>query len=126
VELALILPVLLVAALGCTDLGRFAYSYIAVVNAARAGAGYGMMNTYTPATQSTWTANVQQAAVDEMSGQTGFNSSNLSSTVTTVDEGSGDTRILVTSSYTFNTIISWPGIPSSLTLKWTAATRKIR
>jgi Flp pilus assembly protein TadG len=37
-ELAMILPLMLILVLGCVDFGRFAYSYIAVTNAARAGA----------------------------------------------------------------------------------------
>ena len=37
VEFALILPLLMTIVLGCVDYGRFAYDYIAVTNAARAG-----------------------------------------------------------------------------------------
>src|SRR2546423_13511130 len=40
VELAVLLPVLTTIVLGCVDFGRFAYNYIAVTNAARAGAAY--------------------------------------------------------------------------------------
>src|SRR4051812_15256262 len=125
-EFALVLPLLMSVVLGCCDLGRFAYNYIAVTNAARAGAGYAMMNTYTAGTQSSYLAKIQQAAQDEMTGQTGFNSASLTTTVTLIDEGSGDLRVQVLASYPFQTLIPWPGIPSSLTLQRTVALRKIR
>src|SRR5438034_6510408 len=84
VELAILLPVLVLIVLGCIDFGRFAYNYIAVTNAARAGAAYGMMNNYTSSTLSNWTGNnnanpttgITQAARHEMTNQAG--SSNVS------------------------------------------------
>ena len=53
VEFAVILPLLVTIVLGCVDFGRFAYNYIALTNAARAGAAFGCMNVYTTATQAT-------------------------------------------------------------------------
>lgn len=44
VEYALILPIFLIFALFITDLGRAAYSYSVVYNAAREGARYGSIN----------------------------------------------------------------------------------
>ena len=44
VEFALILPLLVTIIFACIDLGRFAHTYIAVTNAARAGAGFGSSN----------------------------------------------------------------------------------
>jgi Flp pilus assembly protein TadG len=126
VELAMIVPVMLTVALACVDLGRFAYNFIAVSNAARAGAGYAMMNTYTAATQSAYLSKVQQAVTDEMTGQTGFNSANLTVNVSLINEGSGDTRVQVAASYPFQTVVTWPGIPHNLTLQRTVAMRKIR
>ncbi len=46
VELALVLPLLLLLALGVGFVGRVFYHSIIVNNAARAGAGYGMRNRY--------------------------------------------------------------------------------
>src|SRR5262245_51604636 len=43
-ELAVILPLFITIVLGCVDFGRFAYTYIAVSNAARAAAAWEMMN----------------------------------------------------------------------------------
>jgi Flp pilus assembly protein TadG len=44
VELSLLLPILLVVALGAVDLGRVYFAYVAVVNAAREGAFYAALN----------------------------------------------------------------------------------
>ena len=77
VEFALILPLLMTIVLGCVDYGRFAYDYIAVTNAARAGASYAIMNNYSPSTLATWQTGVRQAARDEMALQSGYVSGNL-------------------------------------------------
>src|SRR5437868_5776563 len=45
-ELALVLPLLILLALGCVDFGRYAYYSIAVQNAARTAAEYAIMNPY--------------------------------------------------------------------------------
>ena len=45
-ELAIITPVFLLTVLGCIDCGRFVNASIAVTNAARAGAGVGIMSRY--------------------------------------------------------------------------------
>ena len=45
-ELAIIMPVFLLMVLGCIDCGRFVNTSIAVTNAARAGAGVGIMSRY--------------------------------------------------------------------------------
>lgn len=130
-EAALILPVLTMVVLGCVDFGRFAYTYIAVKNAARAGAAYGIMNNYTTGEVATWQNQIQEAARDEMEGQTGYVRANL----TTISEGvpemtggqpNGYRRVRVAARYPFTTIVPWPGIPSSLTLQGRIEIRAIR
>jgi Flp pilus assembly protein TadG len=116
-ELAVILPLLITIVLGCVDFGRFAYTYIAVTNAARAGATWGMMNPVSP----TWQSSVQQVAQAEMSSQPGFQSSDWTANVSTPVSLAGGTQgFTVTASYVFNTIVTWNvsgyGIPSALTL----------
>jgi Flp pilus assembly protein TadG len=126
-EMALILPAIMLLVIGCVDLGRFAYHYIAVGNAARAGAGYGIMNNFNTSTQTTWTGKIQQAAIDEMTGQTSFQSNQLSVSVNTADDlGNGDLRVQVSASYPFSTIVTWPGIPRPMTLTRTVSMRHIR
>src|SRR5262245_6480058 len=101
-ELAIILPLFMTIVLGCVDFGRFAYTYIAVSNAARAAAAREMMNP--PGNMSSpttaWQNWIKQAATDEMSLQPGFQSGSLTTTVATPTSETGGTwRFTVTSSY---------------------------
>src|SRR5262245_46480555 len=73
-EFAFILPLLSLILLACVDLGRFAYSYIAVTNAADAGASYASVNPYTDATTTSWMTAVRQAVLNEMGD---FNSGSI-------------------------------------------------
>jgi Flp pilus assembly protein TadG len=125
-ELALVLPLLTIIVLGCVDFGRFAYTYIAVTNAARAGAAFGCMNTYTSTTLGLWQAGVRQAAVDEMTGQTGFTPGQLAVTIATTAEANDLWRVQVTAAYPFATLVTWPGLPSTVTLRRTVVLRAIR
>lgn len=130
-ELALILPVLMLIVLGCVDFGRFAYDLIAVTNAARAGASYGIMNNYSSSTLASWKASVMAAARAEMAGQDGYSADKI--TVTVPDptaDASGLRRVDVTVSYQFKTLVNWnwPGlaIPQDSTLTRSAELRLIR
>jgi Flp pilus assembly protein TadG len=125
-ELAFILPVLVMIVLGCVDFGRFLYTYIAVTNAARAGAGYGSVNAYTTSTYGTWQTDIRSAVIDELSGVYGFDSGDLTVTSTGVTESSGYWRAQVQVQYPFETLVSWPSIPSSITMQRTAVMRGIR
>ena len=72
VELAVIMPVFLLLTLGFVDFGRFAYAYIAVTNAARAGAGAGITSDYPDTDPSTgqalsnWNMKICNAVADEL------------------------------------------------------------
>jgi Flp pilus assembly protein TadG len=135
-ELAIILPLLVTITLACIDFGRFAYSYIALTNAARAGASYAMMNNYSTSTFGTWVAGITAAAQQEMTGQIGYTQTNLtvSSPAATsdviVDGATGLRRVAVTVSYPFHTMISWAFggyfVPSSMTMQRTVVVRLIR
>src|SRR5438046_9117763 len=123
VEFLLILPLLLALVLGCIDFGRFAYTYIAVANAARAGAGYGIMNPYLPSDQPAWATQIQETARDEMNQQIGYVRTSLAVTATAIPEKdaggtlTGRQRVRVDASYPFQTLIPWPFLPSSVTLR---------
>jgi Flp pilus assembly protein TadG len=121
-----ILVLLITIVLGCVDFGRFSYYYIAVTNGARAGAGFGSVNTYTTATYPAWQAQVKQAVIDEMSGTYGFDASRLTVTTSVVHDSTTLWRAQVVVSYPFSTVIDWPGIPHSLTLQRQVAMRNVR
>jgi len=132
-ELAIILPLFVTIVLGCVDFGRFAYTYIAVSNAARAAAAWEMLNPPSSMTSppAGWTAQVQQVATDEMSLQPGFQSSSLTTTVAKpTSEAGGTWRFTVTASYPFQTLVNWNlsgyGIPNNITLQQSVTMRGIR
>jgi Flp pilus assembly protein TadG len=119
VELALILPLFLLLVLGCIDFGRFAYTFIAVTNAARAGAGVGVMSQYPDPVAGTgqglanWQRSVCNAVADELGmtedfspsgsgGSNGYvNSQGLYVNATRFAESGGLWRAQVTARYPF-------------------------
>jgi Flp pilus assembly protein TadG len=128
-ELGLVLPLLMMIVLGAIDFGRFAYAYIAVTNAARAGAGFGILHPYTATSESTWRANVRSAAVDELrtviDGST-FTDDDVTVTTSRVIESDGLQRITVTVAFPFQTLVPWPGIPNRVPLTRPIVMRVIR
>jgi Flp pilus assembly protein TadG len=130
-ELALILPLLVTLVLAAVDYGRFVSLYISLANAARAGAQYGAMNNFSSSTQSTWTGNVQAAAVNEISGQySGFSSSNVTVTPSATFDANGVRNVTVTATYPFTTLINWQwtglGLPHTMTISQQAQLPMIR
>jgi Flp pilus assembly protein TadG len=126
VEFVVIVPLLVTLVLGCVDFGRFAYSYIALTNAARAAAANAIMNSYLAADQATWTARVQQAARDEMNQQTGYVAANLVVQTSSFTDANGLRRVQITASYPFQMISPWPSLPNNVTLQTTIQMRAIR
>jgi len=114
-ELAVMLPFLGYIFLVAIDYGRVFYFGVAVENAARAGALYGSLD----AAHSNDTTGIQQAAQGD--------ATNLSPlptiTSTKVTDADGNPEVQVTASYTFKTVVSWPGIPTTVNLTRTVAMR---
>src|SRR5574340_571234 len=77
VEFAIILPVLITIVLGCVDFGRFAYTYIAVTNAARVGAGLASCKPYSTDARPQWEAEIRAAVAGELQGMPGFDPARL-------------------------------------------------
>jgi Flp pilus assembly protein TadG len=142
-EVALLLPMLLILALGVIDMGRYAFLSILVGNAARAGAGYGAQSL----PLSVDTSGIQTAADNDFQNN-GQNVSGLTvtssvacgcdndgtvtaavcSTVTNPSAGTcaaGHWVVMesVTTSGTFNALFGYPGIPKSITVTKTATLR---
>jgi Flp pilus assembly protein TadG len=111
-EFVFLLPVLLSLMLLTVDFGRFAHTYIAVSNAARAGASIGSFNAATPASKPLWDAAIQQAVTDEFETNTWFDVGNLVvAAPVLIDEGNGLRRVQVDVTYPFQTLINWPYLP---------------
>jgi Flp pilus assembly protein TadG len=127
-ELAFVLPILILLAVGCVDYGRYAYYSVGVQNAARAGAEYAAMNPYSTSGQAAWTNGVIQAAQDEMTNQTGYIPAALSVTPSVkIEKSTGLPIITVATTYTgFTSAVNWPGIPQNPTLSASVVIRSIR
>jgi hypothetical protein len=117
----------------CVDLGRFAQTYIAVTNAARAGAGVASSNPVTPLTKPLWDMAVRDAVEDELTEGDGSERFDLNLLTIDppliIDEGGGLRRVRIEVSYPFQTLINWPFLPGyndTLTLRKVVVMRSIR
>lgn len=108
VELAILLPLLLVMLFGAGDFARGITAYIQLGNMAREGAHFGSMNT----ANATNTAGITQAALNESGGTIyGVAPTVTSSTGNDGFNGSGGnalTYVRVTVTYQFTPLFSFP------------------
>jgi len=147
VELAFLLPALILLLLGVIEIGRYAYISILVGNAARAGTAYGAQSLVTSAD----TTGITAAAVADFNNN-GQDPTTLqvpaANQVTTCGcDSSGSivtancdpqinpsagtctggahwvVTLAVTASGTFSSLFSYPGIPSPLTISRTSSMR---
>jgi Flp pilus assembly protein TadG len=140
VELALLVPVLLLLVLGIVEMGRYTYLSILLGNAAESGALYGAQSL----AQSADTTGIQNAAqADFQNGQslpgltvTSTNACGCDSGGTTTSAACGGTitagtcavghwvvTVQVTATGNFSSLFRYPGIPASLTVSRTATLR---
>jgi Flp pilus assembly protein TadG len=126
VEMAIVLPVLLLLALACADFGRVVHGFVTVANAARCGAEYGSMHKFTAFTESSWQTQVRQAVRDEMEGLAGFEPAELQVKVTTTTDEDDLFRASVEVVYPFRMVVNWPALPAATTLRHTVLMRQIR
>lgn len=131
VEMAVIAPLLLLLFLGVADFGRAFYTAITLSHAARAGAQFGSFSL----AKSGNTSGMNQAATQEAQniGAIGVTSQrfcqcNGGASVNCVTGrcsayGPPQVFVRVTATKTFNTAISYPGIPSTMNLSRTAVMR---
>ena len=128
-EIAVILPVLILLVLGVAEYGRVYFTGITVANAALAGAEYGAQSEGTGDA-----ALIQQVARDDAGDQTLVVTSGRicrcpgTDTVpctTTCASGSGNPQFFVnvTASKSLALILRYPGIPATIQVSRTAAFR---
>ena len=139
-ELAFLVPVLLLVALGVIEVGRYAYIGILVGNAARAGTAYGTQSL----PQSVDTVGITTAADNDFQNN-GQNVSSLTVTAAvscgcdstgtvaaaactgagagTCASGHWVVILSVTASGTFSSLFNYPGIPASITVSRTSSMR---
>ncbi|MGH7973648.1 MAG: TadE/TadG family type IV pilus assembly protein [Limisphaerales bacterium] len=125
VELAVVLSVLAIVLVVAADFGRLFYTYVEVINAARAGAQYGSSSVITAA---------DATGMSKAAKQDGVNIANLNVTASQctcgtatatipacassfcIDDPQGN-YVIVNTSVPFATIVKYPGVPSSIPLK---------
>jgi Flp pilus assembly protein TadG len=126
VEVALVLPMLLVVLVGTIEVGRFSYYSILVANAARAGAVYGAQNLATAKDFN----GIQSAAKNDGQNVAGLTVDTpvvlcgcINTSLTAACPASGCALpnhplvyIQVTARGSFNGLFSYPGVPASITV----------
>jgi Flp pilus assembly protein TadG len=124
VETAIILPLLITLFLACVDFGRYAYTYITLTNAVRAG---GAVACRAPADVNL-ALHVRQAILDEFFGQAQVDPERLviATPVRSTDPVTGYRRVRVAATYRFTTIINWPLLPHEVDLAAAVEMRVIR
>jgi Flp pilus assembly protein TadG len=126
IELGLLLPFLLLLAVGIIEIGRLAYFAIEVSNAARAGAQFGTQSLATASDTADITTAAQNDAPDIGTNLNVTPTASCGCTAATVGgcPGSGCTYPLVyltvTAQYNLNTLFHYPGIPRTFSLTGTS------
>jgi Flp pilus assembly protein TadG len=113
--MAILVPFLAFIFLVTVDFARVYYQAVVLEDAARTGALYGSQDP----THAADTAGIQNAA---LANATDLNPAPTISSVTGTD-AAGNPYVQVTATWTFNTISSFPGIPSPITLTRTVQAR---
>jgi Flp pilus assembly protein TadG len=125
IELALLLPIMLLVLLGVIEFGRAAYFYIEVADAAKAGAQYGAQNMANAENQPAILQAAQNDAVD-----LGSNLNNMTTFITCACPGTGTASpcgvglgcsyptvyLTVNLQYPLSTLFSYPGIPTTFSI----------
>jgi len=134
-ELAFVAPILFLLLFGAVSLGRAYYVDLEVTNAAHAGAEYGLQN---PSDTAGMIAAAQASAPDvtlntpsvtrgcECSDGTLYSANCTvvpSCTANSTRSNTPVRRVSVTASSAYRSFVSWPGVPSSVTLSSTATIR---
>ena len=115
VELAVLLPFLTFMLVAGMDFARVFYYSLTIMNCAREGGIYASLD----ASHAADSAGIQNAALADASGIT---PSPAVTSVTSTD-GAGNPIVTVTVTYSFQTITSYPGIPSPVSLVRTVQMR---
>jgi Flp pilus assembly protein TadG len=131
VEFALTAPVLIFMVIGMIEMGRYETMAMMAAHAARAAVQYGGQTTFTAADK----VGMTSAAVQDAAGLTNWhvspsyfctNNGALVSCSTGVPASSSVYYVTVQVTGTFNSLLKYPGIPSSINLSETATMRVIR
>lgn len=124
-ELAAVLPIMVIVLAATADYSRFSATAMTVANAARCGAGYGCSHPFDTYTQVSFENQVRQCVISELSTTRGFDIKQASISISHLGVAPDD-RISVTVSYPFRTFINWAFLPRETNVVRTAALPMIR
>jgi Flp pilus assembly protein TadG len=117
-ELAILGSVLAFILVASVDFARVFFAYLTITNCAYDGAVYGSQDT----THSTDTTGIKSAAVqDGGSLSPALAAANVSSS--TGSDANSDPYVAVTATYSFTTLVTYPGIPHTMPLSRTVKMR---
>jgi len=125
VELAFVLPVLLLLLLGIIDYGRYAYDAIVASNAARAGVEYGAQNLVT-ASDMTGQQNAALGDAQNLAGLTASPSPTFcmsGGAVVACTTSGASYYVEVTTTGVFKPWVKWPLLPATVTVDGSATMR---
>jgi hypothetical protein len=125
-EFVIVLPLLLVLCLISVDFGRFAHAYIALGNAGRTGAEYGATHSYSAATANAWKLQVEGAVRQDFPAIGDIDPAQLAVEIDVAQDAYGLNRARLTTSYPFETVVTWPMIPRPLAMQRTVVFRRFR
>ena len=133
VELAVVLPILVLIAVGVMDYGRVYYTSVTVANAARAGAewgAYGRTGSTTDNAKMQSFAQLEGAEAGTLNITSGLlcrctpGGSTVSCTTSCGGYGAPQTYVTVTATKTVNLILRYPGLPPTITISRSATFRE--
>jgi Flp pilus assembly protein TadG len=124
IEAAVVLPLLALLLLACSDIGRALHAQIVVSNVARVGAEYGATHRFTDDTRSAWEARLRNVMNEELLSLKESEPELLDAIVTMSQLNADEFRIEVSATYPFQMLVAWPGFPSSLDLTHSVTMRQ--
>src|SRR5580704_18412541 len=127
VELAMLLPLLLVLCVGAIEIGRYAYFDILIANAARAGAQYGAQSLIQAADLNGIIAAAQNDGLTTMNITTSQECGCVSTALAGCPSGAVCplplVYVQVTATETYSSLFKYPGIPKTMKLTSTVMMR---
>jgi Flp pilus assembly protein TadG len=116
IELALVLPVLLILILGTCDFGRVGYDKIILTQASHLGCALGSQDAPPKVDRTAWEARIKSAVTDEVAQLSGYQESALEINVDVLQQGDME-LVKVTVRHPFRLIVPWPSLGDKIVLK---------
>jgi Flp pilus assembly protein TadG len=124
VEMAVVLPVLLLLGIGCVETGRAIAAHAGLANAARAGADWAATHRVTSFTRDAWEAQIRQEVEGELQSVPGIRPADVQLDVETTTEPDGGIRVRVSVAQVYQSLVAWPLLPQQLPLERSLVVRQ--